>query len=190
MSSSVELNGRPLSSTTPSLMACDSFCRLCSKPSTSLSCTSKTARNIGTKHVFLHGTQKVALCRHLLLRHHFPPCMHLHSRSPHVIKGPPSAAPHATRCFAFSAWPKQLWLHDALFASFVPDCPPGTSTFWYSCSSYSVHRLSFKSVNLCFKLTFHVAWAHVSQVFFQGFLDICFWLQLNQCISPASPIPV
>lgn len=143
MSSSVEVNGRPLSSTTPSLMACDSFCRLCSKPSTSLSCTSKTARNRGKKHVFLHGTQKAALCRHLLLRHHFAPCIHLHSRSPHAIKGPRSVAPHATRCFVFSVQPKKLWLVNKVPWSFVPDRRPGTSLSWYSSSSYSLYCVSF-----------------------------------------------
>lgn len=44
MSSLVEVKGRPRSSTTPSFMACDSSRRFRSRPSTSLSCTSNTAR--------------------------------------------------------------------------------------------------------------------------------------------------
>lgn len=149
MSSSVEVNGRPLSSTTPSLMACVSFCRLWSKPSTSLSCTSKTARNIGKKHVFLHGLQKVALCRHLLLKQHFPPCMHLHSHSPPCNQRSPQRGPscHKVLCFSLPS-PGSFDFMALFFTSFVPDCLPSTSLSWYSSSSYPLYCVSFNSTSV------------------------------------------
>lgn len=39
--------------------------------------------------------------------------------------------------------------------------------------------VSLQHNSCCSKPTFHVAWAHIPQVLFQGSLDICFGLQLD-----------
>lgn len=184
MSSSVEVKGRPRSSTTPSFMAWDSSRRLRSKPCTSLSWTSNTARDAVAVEPFPARHGKTAPCRHSP-KAAFIPC---NAPSRYAPFPPPHPTPCGVAPLLSLASPGHFgpgvprWLMSCSVPPHTSPRQPASLIKEFSCPG------EFHSC--CSKRTFHVAWAHVPQVLLQGSLDVCFGLQLDQGIPPAPPIPV